>query len=1056
MSRKALQVIYLCYFISGALGLVYQILWLRKLLLVFGSTVHAVSTVLTVFFGGLALGSWLFGRWIDRRDGAGLRWYALLEIGIGVYAFLTLPLFDAIRHLYIPVYRASGFSSTVLVAASFVCSALILLVPTTLLGGTFPVLSRFVIRSSEGRAARIAALYGVNTAGAMCGTLAVYFLALPTFGLRLTLLGAGVLNVGLGVLCLWLDRQLRRSSTGSMASEGVPPSTQPAPAMSGALRGLCVAFALSGFSAMVYEVAWTRALSLVLGSSIYAFCIILATFLGGMALGSFVVRRDLQARPATFHAVIVCEAILGLYGLCSIVLFNMLPQWFITLWPLLGRTFAGLTWLQLIVSGSAMLLPTFAMGVLFPLVSDLVTERLSTLGRRLGTIYAVNTLGGILGSFAAGFVLIPRWGLPWAIAVAAMVNVAAALLVILMTDRRTALRAQLGMAAAVLVLFVSVSGWIIVPVWRRQLFAAGVYLTPEAFRNRDVRAVAMGSDLLFYKDGLNTTVSVHRKGEELFLKVGGKTDASNGIDMGTQVLSAHLPLLLHANPHSVAIIGLGSGVTAGSAATHPVTTVQCAEIEPAVIEGAKWFKAYNHDVHHDPRATIYEADGRNFLLASQRQYDVIISEPSNPWMAGVAHLFTREFYRLVAQRLAPGGIMCQWVQIYRIFPSDLKLMLKTFHETFPYVSVWSSVSGDLLLMGSMEPHTVDLATLAQRMQQPQVRESLARVGSDRPELLLELFLLGNTEVESLTSDVSAVHADDRPVIEFHAPKALYNDAAYTENYEGLRRFAGSPSTVVSGYQRPQDAAFYDAVGRMRAIRKEPRFALEAYETSAELNAASIETWLHVAESALDLNRYLNAEQALQRALELDPHDARAQALMGRLQTAYGRPDDAQRAYEASAAARAPEGPLAVEIGDFFRGRQQFRWAAEWYRSAISQRDGVPASTIASFAEASVSAHDWPAVIAAARVGMSNFPWDATFPLVLGRAAAARDLDSQAAAWFAKALTVAPNLPEAYYQLGRIAAARGASREAIRQLRRGLQYDPYHREALQLLHRLQTQ
>ncbi|MDP3703846.1 MAG: fused MFS/spermidine synthase, partial [Candidatus Omnitrophota bacterium] len=207
-TAAVLRNISICYFLSGALGLVYQILWLRQLLLVFGSTIHAVSAVLTVFFGGLALGSWWFGRLIDRREGAGLRWYAALEAGIGLYAFATPWLFDAIQHLYIPVYRASGFSPVALTGAAFGCAALILLLPTTLMGATFPVLSRFLIRRSHERGVKIASLYGINTAGAMMGTLLVYFIGLPILGLFRTLLCAGVVNLGIGALCLAFDRHL--------------------------------------------------------------------------------------------------------------------------------------------------------------------------------------------------------------------------------------------------------------------------------------------------------------------------------------------------------------------------------------------------------------------------------------------------------------------------------------------------------------------------------------------------------------------------------------------------------------------------------------------------------------------------------------------------------------------------------------------------------------------------------------------------------------------------------------------------------------------------------
>ncbi|MBI4341734.1 MAG: fused MFS/spermidine synthase [Candidatus Omnitrophica bacterium] len=1051
--RALLRNVFVCYFLSGALGLVYQILWLRKLLLVFGSTVHAVSTVLTVFFGGLALGSWLFGRLIDRREGSGLRWYAALEAGVGLYAFLTLPLFDLVQHLYIPVYRASGFSQTVLVAASFVCSALILIIPTTLLGGTFPVLSRFLIRSSEGRAVKIATLYGINTAGAMLGTLFVYFAGLPVLGLQRTLVCAGVLNLGVGGLCFLMDRHLE--SLGFHETSTPAPQTEteadPPPSL---LRWLGVAFACSGFSAMVYEVAWTRALSLVLGSSIYAFCIMLATFLGGMALGSFAIRRDLRAGASTFGQFVRYEWVLGVYGLCSVILFSELPEWFVRLWPLLGRSFAGLSWLQFTVSAAAMLLPTIVMGMLFPVVSDLVTVRLSQLGRRLGTVYAVNTLGGIVGSFLAGFVLIPRWGLPWAIASAAGVNIAAGLLIDVLTSRRMTPVMRLVESGAVLVLVFVVSSLVIVPTWRQQVFAAGVYLNPQAYQDVPVERAAGAVKLLYYRDSLNATVSVHQDGDQLFLKVGGKTDASNGTDMGTQVLSAHLPLLLHRNPASALVIGLGSGVTLGSVGRHPLSTIHCAEIDPAVIEGARYFKAYNYGIHDDPRATLYAADGRNFLLASPRQYDVIISEPSNPWMAGIAYLFTKEFYELAKQRLAPGGIMCQWLQLYRIFPGDVKLMLNTFHAAFPHVSVWSSLPGDLLLVGSMEPQRLDLSAVAQRMADPKVRQSLERIAIDRPELLLQLFLMGNAEVERLTGDVLWVHEDDRPSVEFHAPKALYLHDVFKVNYHGLRRFAAPPQTMAPDYRvEALDGAFYDALGFLRRSRHEQEEAIQAFEEAVRRDPQSAQAWVHLGRASLQARLFVKGEAALQQALALDPRHAQAHALMGKLQWKFGNAAEARRHYERSAALQPPDGRLAAELGDFFRDQHEFRWAAEWYRSAVSQGGEAQPAVIWAFAETAKGAEEWGSAESALRFGMRRFPNDAAFPLLFGQLEFARGRGAAAAPWLSRALALHPQLPDAYYGLARIAADAGSVQEAVMQLQRGLEYDPYHRDALELLQQL---
>ena len=469
--RTVVRNIYACFFITGAVSLVYQVLWLRKLLLVFGSTVHAVSTVLTVFFGGLALGSWWFGRAIDRRQGAGLRWYAALEAGVGLYALMTPWLFDAIQHVYIPLYRASGFSPAVLVGASFVCAAIILLVPTTLMGGTFPVLSRFLILTSQERGVKFAGLYGINTAGAMIGTLLVYFAGLPVLGLFRTLVSAAVLNLGVAALCLVFDRHLESLEFRAPASDS-PDQERGQDGPSGHVRWLFLAFGLSGFSAMVYEVAWTRVLSLVLGSSIYAFCIMLATFLGGIALGSGLSRRVLRRQPASLGQFIRIEVFLGLYAICSILLFNQLPQWFVTLWPLTGNSFSGLLALQGILSVIAMIFPTVLMGLLFPLVSDLVTVQFAQLGRRLGSAYAINTLGGIAGSFLSGFVLIPSLGLPWAIVVAGVVNLSAGgLLYVRFGKAASAMR--LAVTAAGLLGAVVFSQTLIIPTWQRQVFAAG-------------------------------------------------------------------------------------------------------------------------------------------------------------------------------------------------------------------------------------------------------------------------------------------------------------------------------------------------------------------------------------------------------------------------------------------------------------------------------------------------------------------------------------------------------------------------------------------------------
>jgi len=1055
-ARTVVRNVYACFFLSGALGLIYQILWLRKLLLVFGSTVHAVSTVLTVFFGGLALGSWWLGRAIDRHEGRGLRWYAMLETGIGFYALLTPMLFSGIQHIYIPVYRASGFSPTVLVLASFLCAAAILLLPTMLMGGTFPVLSRFLIRTSEERGVKIAGIYGINTAGAMTGTLLVYFVGLPILGFTRTLVCAAVLNVGIGLLCLVFDRHLE--SLGFHLSASTPAPAQPLAreATDGDPRWLFLAFGLSGFSAMVYEVAWTRALSLVLGSSIYAFCMMLTAFLGGMALGSGFARRNLRRQPASVSQFIVIEFFLGAYGLVSIPLFSQLPDWFIGLWPLLGGSFSGLTLLQLTLSFFSMIIPTFLMGVLFPIVSDLVTGRFAQLGRTLGSAYAINTLGGIAGSFLSGFVLIPQFGLPWGIAAAAIVNLAAGCLLMVRYGRLPSL-ARVGLAAVALAVAAVLSQQVIVPTWQRQAFAAGVYLNPESYRNMTVQQGIAGTKLLYYRDSLNATVSVHQQGETIYLKVGGKTDASNGMDMGTQVLSAHIPLLLHGHPERVLVIGLGSGVTLGHAARYPLATLHCAELDPAVIEGARLFKAYNYDVHHDPRTTIFAVDGRNFLMASPLQYDVIISEPSNPWMTGIAYLFTREFYQLAKHRLAPGGLMCQWLQLYRINPTDVKLVLKTFHAEFPYVSVWSSIPGDLLLVGSMEPRQLDYARLAAQMASPKISESLRTIKIEGPETLLRLYWFGSREIEALTSDITWLHEDDQPSLEFSAPKALYAGPTFLTNYGGLERFKGQPQAIARGYDPArEDAAFYRGLGALWSYRAQNDKAKEALERAVALDPSSGDGWERLGELYLQTRELLKAQEALTKATQLAPRRAAPYRVLARMYWQQKKLEDAQRFYEQAARLEPPDGLIAEEIGRCFKESRQFPWAAEYFRSAVSQDGGSRSDLVLAYAEVLTELKSRAAAEQVLRFGMASFPANGSFALRLGEALMEQGRQPEAETCFRQALAVAPRSVEAYYGLGRIALGRGEVTQAVRYLRYGLRFNPYHREALELLEKLQHQ
>ncbi len=1045
--------------LSGALGLAYEVLWLRKLLLIFGNTVYASSAVLTVFFGGVGLGSWWGGWWSERRPERGLWAYAWLEIIIGLYALITPELFQIIERIYIPIYRASGLSPAVFLSASFVCTTAILLLPTMCLGATFPLLVRGVRKAKSASSSVTALFYGLNTLGAMAGTAGVYYVALQRLGWLASVQCAGLLNLVVGTSAWILSRRVQHVgvSARSQASEEHPdalPATMPA--SQPPIRGLLLVFGISGFAALSYEVAWTRALSLVVGSSIYAFCLMLTTFLGGLAVGGLLGRWWLTRRAATGQQLVVVELALAVCGLASIVEFQWLPEWFVRLMPLVGISFNGMTALQLVLSMGVMALPAIGFGFLFPLFLDMFTEGQPRWGHRLGVAYAVNTLGGILGSFLCGFWLVPTVGLAWTIAIAALANLAAALLVYGRISR-AALPVRWAMAGATALLWVGAAAWQIVPSWNRAVMSAGAYLSPSTYERTSVAALQQQYDLLFYRESVNSTVSVHRtkrNPQELFLKIGGKADASTGIDMGTQILLAQVPLLLRPESRDVLVIGLGSGVTVGSVVRHPVERVDVAEVDPAVAEAARYFAVANSHALDDPRVHVHVADGRNFLLATPRDYDLIISEPSNPWMAGIATLFTEEFYEHAKRRLRPGGLMCQWFHLYHMFPSDVKLVLRTFQQVFPYVSVWSSIPGDVLLVGSDQPYQVSYEVFRQRFAQPMVREDVARMHLTDPRVLLELCWLGPSEVRRVCANAPGLHRDDLPWLEFDAPKALHDVPAFRVNYLGLRQFKTLPRAVVPDVPpAPEESAYYAALGEVYQYRREFEPAAQALERAVALDPANRGASAALEQVDTQLNRDVKMRRSLEESIALNHTNLQLYRLLARLLRQQGQLEESWRVYARAAAVRVPDAEFAADMASVLRKLQRVVEASECLRSARSQDAHERPELVVALAQTLNELRRWDDAAQLLRAALSRHPNEPTLLLLLAHARMAQGHHDEARTLFERVAALAP-LPEAYFGLGVLARQQGDVRQATEWMMTGLRFDPYNVKALEILAELQ--
>ncbi len=781
-----------CFFLSGAAGLVYEIIWMRMLGLVFGHTVFAVTTVLATFMTGLALGAFVFGGLID-RGGRPLRVYGLLEAGIGVYALFVPVLLSQAQVVYLTLYRSLGLSFYTFSLAQFALVFLILVVPTTLMGASLPVLAKFFVDRVEGLGRKVGDLYALNTFGAVGGSAAAGFFLLPAIGVKATTALAAAVNLGIGAWALILDRWPGKSreapSSPPLLLELPGLAAQP-DAPTRLVTWLVLAgTGLSGVASMVYEVAWTRALSLVIGSSIYAFSAMLTTFLVGLALGSFLFARIWGRRPVNTALFGGFEVAIGLIALALAPTFERMPDLVLAILKRTAPSAGGAMLTQFAMSFLVMIVPTTLIGAAFPCAVQICARVLPRLGRDIGQVYSANTVGTIAGALLAGFLLVPWLGAQTSMIWAAAVNAAVGMTLIAAS---APVRPLWRCAVVVPLILLFTMGVMFLPRWDPRVMTGGVSVYVTRFASAAdpaalFRQVTTSRRLLFYREGINSTVAVERTERMTALRVDGKVDASNGMDMATQLMLGHLPLLLHPRPERVLVIGLGSGVTAGAVAQHPVVReIDVVELEPAVVGASDFFVEENRNVLRDPRVRLVIGDGRNFIQAGEKRYDVISSEPSNPWMAGVANLFSREFYRLARERLADDGIMIQWVHGYSLFPRELKMIVNTFRQTFPHSTLWRTLRGDYLLVGMNSPLTLDYSVLERKIAaSATVREDLASLRLASPVDLLTLFLLNEADLARFATEAPE-NTDDRPLLEFAAPLALY---AYTtdENDRLLRQ-----------------------------------------------------------------------------------------------------------------------------------------------------------------------------------------------------------------------------------------------------------------------------
>lgn len=761
-------IILILFFISGCCSLIYEVAWMRLLTLIFGMTAVATSTVLASFMAGLALGSYIFGRIADTKNRP-LRLYALLELAVGIFALLLPSLLSSLDNVYIFLFRQFGASFPLISFIRFLLSFTILLLPATLMGGTLPIISRVIANRWNKLGWSIGRLYFVNTLGGAAGTLLAGFALILLLGVRETTYVAAALNIIIAAAVLVIDYQ--NQSRKATASLEQPAKTSSAEIEScrgyspGTSRLVLAAFGVAGFSSLALEVLWTRALIFILDNTTQAFTTMLSAFLIGIAAGSIIMAKftDNIRRPVLWLGIIVCG--IGVSAIISVPVFINLAS------GIGGGSYQPdnyWQWASLRFGRSflVMLLPTLLMGMAFPLVSKIYAQSPAILGKSIGSVYALNTLGGVAGSLVAGFLLVPVIGVYYSIAIIAGLYAITGI-ILLATEPFAGARSRLKSIA--LPSFSFLLAAILVITSGRLIFSSSIERQET-------------ESLLFYDEGIGSTVKVYAN--ELgyrYLSIDGFPVASTTPrHRDIQHALGHLPLLLSStkNP-SVCVIGLGAGGSSWAVTRYDIEKLDVIELVPSVVEAAKLLPEINHQLFEHPDFNLTLADGRNYLLVTDKKYDVISVDATSPKGSGNGSLYSLEFYQSCRQSMAEGGLIAQWLPFHLLNEEETGMVINTFSEVFPNASLWfSPLRNYFLLIGTEGEFKIDFLSTKAKIEKPVIQEELRSVYIRDIYDFLSCFVMTGDALAEYAGN-TRINTDNHPYLEYAPSLAYFQTVDFT-------------------------------------------------------------------------------------------------------------------------------------------------------------------------------------------------------------------------------------------------------------------------------------
>ncbi|MFT4579351.1 MAG: spermidine synthase [Nitrospinales bacterium] len=906
------------------------------LTLVFGHTIYSVSVVLSAFMAGLGLGSYLWGTTIDKA-GKPLLIYGKIELLIGLSAAFLSLLFSKFSPVYAWLYNSLPelFFQTGFLKVALVFS--LVLIPTILMGATLPIMAKYFVTENTHTGKQVGYLYSINTFGAAVGCLLAGYFLIEYLGVLQTAWLAASVNILIGILCIM---RVKKSEPGNPINWCLP-KLEPLSLQIEKENIIWIGTSfLCGFTALAYEVVWTRILVFGIGSTVYSFSLMLANFLFGITVGGLLIVPFFK-RNFDFRLLLT----LFQFGICSYLIFSIYQStWILSSFirPLKMESPITEFWIHMRNASALMFVPTILFGMSFPVLTHLVTRGSNNIGSSLGIIYGANTLGGILGSLVTGYLLLPELGSQQTLTFLAMLNFLTGALLFSTSTYFTGLIRK-GTA-------VSVSSFLAIT-----LLAMPDDLLKGIFM-RNSQGKINPETLIYLDEGLTTTVAVFNDDGDSF-GVKRKSLILNGVNMSANhlhsrkymTLLSYIPLLLIENPKDVLVICFGTGLTSGAAGVYPgIDSVDAVDISPGVFNAAHLFSDTNYDAVTNPKIHKIVQDGRNHLLTTSKTYDVITAEPPPPTNAGAVNLYTKEYYELTKKALKPGGIVSQWIPLHSQTETHVYQHFRTFLESFPYVMSWYPSKQELILIGSNDPINIDFGKIERRLKHPVVNEVMQKIRFENPFTLLGSIWFLRDELENMASKQRLI-TDNNPSLEFFisspdpiSRESIYqfikNRASFDVVLAKVKNLANADKEILKSFwgQRINEEYAGDVfeLGVKFLNNNNLRGATDKFNEAVKLDPSFVLAHYFLGNTLVKMGDLKKAETHLRSAIRLQPDFAGAYTQLGNTLFARGSLEDAIAQYITAIEIKPDFYEAHLNLGITWDKKGEFAKALSLFKKAI--------------------------------------------------------------------------------------------------------------------------